>query len=81
MPHWNVPEIPYVTGSETKRFLEPIVLGIPVAVFVGTKGMCDTFNRVEDWTSEVVCGIHLPLVPGGESAQTYVESWFTYPVR
>ena len=55
-------EIPNANRSKPERLDHPVVLGIPITVLVGPQSMCNTFNRIDDWASKIVCGVNLPLV-------------------
>lgn len=53
-------EIPDVDLAELKDVLEPVVLGITVAVLVCTESVGDAFKGVEDGYAEVVGGVDFP---------------------
>ena len=58
-------EVPDVDFTEVKNVLEPLILGVSVAVLVCAEGMGDAFEGVEDGDAEVVGGVDFP---GGAGA-------------
>ena len=57
-----VPEVPDVHGPEVESLDHPLVLGVTIAVLVGTESVGDTLDRVHDGASKVVSRVYLPLV-------------------
>jgi hypothetical protein len=55
-------EIPDSGLAQVQSIQHPIVLGVAITVFVGSKSVCNTLDAVYDWASEIIGRIHLVLV-------------------
>ena len=57
-------EVPDEDWADVERLDHPLVLRVAITVLIRTKGVGDTLERVDDWASEIVSGVDLPLVAG-----------------
>jgi hypothetical protein len=57
-----VPEVPDVNTSEFKGLDHPLILGIPITVFVSPQGVRDALDGIDDWTCEIIRGVDFPFI-------------------
>lgn len=55
-------EVPDIDFAKPGSLEHPLILGVPIAIFVSPEGVRDTFDRVDNRAGKVICGIDLPLV-------------------
>ena len=58
----GLPEVPDVDLAKAESLDHPLVLGVTIAVLVGTESVGNTLDRVHDGASKVVSRVYLPLV-------------------
>lgn len=57
------PVVPYMNVTKTQSFDHPVVLRISLAIFIGSKSMCNTLDRVYNRASKIIRRVYFPLVP------------------
>jgi hypothetical protein len=61
-----LPEIPDVNFAKSEGLNHPLVLRVPITVFVSPESMGNTLYRINGRAREIVGRVNLPLVPVGK---------------